>query len=318
MLLEELYQFAIWLGMENDPRGKETVKRGLEKEKTKYEKLDPEEKAEFDLERLSNPYSDTRILNGNGKETIKSLLVGIDIQTQELLLADRLREKGTRIDAILAHHPEGKSYANFYEVMEMQPDILSTFGVPINISEDLMAERIKEVERKVMPANQQRSVDAARLLGFPWLNVHTPADNQVATWLQSFLDKEKPERLQDLLKVLKTIPEYKQAVEEKNPPRIVVGSPERRVGKILVDMTGGTEGPVELLSNFASAGINTVVSMHLSEKHIEESKKVHLNVVIAGHIPSDTLGMNLFLDALIQKYGQIDIISCSGFRRFSH
>jgi len=195
MTLKELYQFAIWLGMENDPRGKEAVKQGLEKEKTKYEKLTPEEKAEFDLERLNNPYSDTRILNGGGEEPIKSLLVGIDIQTQEILLADRLREKGTRIDAILAHHPEGKSYANFYEVMGMQPDILANFGVPINISEDLMAERIKEVERKVMPANQQRSIDAARLIGFPWLNVHTPADNQVATWLQSFLDKEKPEYL---------------------------------------------------------------------------------------------------------------------------
>jgi len=120
------------------------------------------------------------------------------------------------------------------------------------------------------------------------------------------------------LKVLKTIPEYKQAVEEKNPPRIVVGNPDRRAGKILVDMTGGTEGPPGLLAKFSSAGINTVVGMHMSEKHIEEAKKAHLNVVIAGHIPSDTLGMNLFLDALIQKYGQIDIIPCSGFRRFTH
>lgn len=317
MKLTELYNFAIWSGMENDPRGKESVKRKLEEEKEKYAKLTDEEKAEFDNERLTNPYADSRILYGTGEENVESLLVGIDIQTPELLLAERLRQKGTKIDAVLAHHPEGKSYGSFYEVMHMQPEIFSRFGVPIAIAEDLTAERIKEVERKVMPANQQRTVDAARLLGLPLINVHTPADNQVAGWLQNMFEKEKPRQLRDLLELLKSIAEYKEATRNHNPPRIIVGDPERSVGKVFVDMTGGTEGSPELLSKLATAGIDTIVGMHLSEKHWEQAKKAHLNVVIAGHMASDTLGLNLFLDALSKKYGEINILCCSGFTRIS-
>jgi len=39
-------------------------------------------------------------------------------------------------------------------------------------------------------------------------------------------------------------------------------------------------------------------------------------VVIAGHISSDNLGINLMLDEL-QKKGSLKILDCSGFRRFS-
>jgi hypothetical protein len=37
-------------------------------------------------------------------------------------------------------------------------------------------------------------------------------------------------------------------------------------------------------------------------------------VVIAGHISSDTLGLNLLLDE-IEKEEKLKIINCSGFRR---
>ena len=35
----------------------------------------------------------------------------------EVLLADRLEEKGKKIDLIMAHHPEGKAMAGRYDVM---------------------------------------------------------------------------------------------------------------------------------------------------------------------------------------------------------
>jgi hypothetical protein len=38
-----------------------------------------------------------------------------------------------------------------------------------------------------------------------------------------------------------------------------------------------------------------------------------MNVVIAGHIASDSLGMNLFLDEL-EKQG-IEVITCGGLMR---
>ena len=61
-----------------------------------------------------------------------------------------------------------------------------------------------------------------------------------------------------------------------------------------------------------------MVCMHMSEDHRKEAEKNHLNVVIAGHISSDNIGLNLLLDELGRKTGApLTVYECSGFRRFS-
>ena len=65
----------------------------------------------------------------------------------------------------------------------------------------------------------------------------------------------------------------------------------------------------------AQAGVGTVVAMHVSEEHKKEAESANINIVVAGHISSDSLGINLFLDEL-EKQG-IEIIPCSGFTRIS-
>ena len=93
-----------------------------------------------------------------------------------------------------------------------------------------------------------------------------------------------------------------------------MGSKERRTGKIFVDMTGGTSGSEDAFAKLAQARIGTLVGMHMGEKHRKEAEKNHLNVVIAGHMSSDSLGMNLLLDEL-EKRG-VEVISCSGLIRY--
>jgi putative NIF3 family GTP cyclohydrolase 1 type 2 len=51
----------------------------------------------------------------------------------------------------------------------------------------------------------------------------------------------------------------------------------------------------------------------MSEEHRKEAEKHHINVVIAGHMSSDSLGMNLFLDEL-EKQG-IKVVPISGLIR---
>lgn len=314
MKLIEFYRFVIEEGISRDPRGVERVELEIKRKKEEFETLETAKKREFDQETLHNPYSDTRILNDTKKE-IKDILVGIDIETPELLLADRLRMRGKQIDLALAHHPEGRAYANFYEVMSMQADILNKYGVPINIAEDLMEKRIKEVSRKVMAVNHFRAVDAAGLLDISFICVHTPADNLVATYLQGLMDEKKPERVEDAIGLLKEISEYKEATSRGSGPKVIVGSEKRRAGKIFLDMTGGTEGSEEALEKLSLSGIGTIVGMHMSEKHYQKAEKFHINVVIAGHMASDTLGLNLLLDRAIDKFGPLNIIPCSGFYR---
>lgn len=314
MKLKELYDFVIDYGQRKDPRGKKGVAQEIERIKQSYEELSKRAKEEFDKERFTNPYADTRILNGAPNTEIKSILVGIDIEVGEVVLADRLREKGKQLDLLMSHHPEGKAHAGFFNVMYMQADILNKYGVPINVAEGILEDRIKEVERKVMPANHNRAVDAARLLGIPFMCVHTPADNGVATYLQDLMEKKGPGTVSDIIKLLEEIPEYKQQIENNVSPKVVVGKEKNRAGKIFVDMTGGTEGSEKMFQVLVQAGVGTIVGMHLSEKHIQEANKHSINIVIAGHIASDNIGLNLLLDELLKKE-KVDVISCSGFYR---
>lgn len=318
MKLRELYHKAIEIGLENDPRGKEIALKDLDARKKEFDSLREDERELFDKETLQNPYSDSRILNGTGEEDVRSILVGIDMEVAEILLCDRLRQKGKDIDLVMAHHPGGRAYANLYDVMRIQSDILHRFGVPISTAEDLMEGRIREVERKLMPVNHTRPVDAARLLGVPLVCFHTPADNMVATRLQKTFDENNPYTIADVMDILKSFPEYKEAAQIGTGPKILIGAKTRKAGRIFVDMTGGTEGSKDIFGSMASSGINTIVAMHLSEEHRKEAEKNHLNVVIAGHISSDNLGMNLLLDELIRSAGDpFNIYECSGFKRFS-
>jgi hypothetical protein len=138
--------------------------------------------------------------------------------------------------------------------------------------------------------------------------------------VNGFLQKQCEELGEDgtvegLIDMLKSIPEYREAVLHGLGPVIFEGDGARRTGRIMVDMTGGTSGPSGSLSKLAAAGLGTIVGMHMGEEHRKKAKEEHLNVVIAGHTASDSLGMNLIIDEY-QRQG-VDIVACSGFTRVS-
>lgn len=315
MKLKELYHLVIEAGIGHDLRGREEVEKLLAEEKVAYEKIPEEEREFFDRDRLFNPYADTRILCGDPEAEVRRPIVGIDMEVGEILLAYLLnKESDQKIDLVIAHHPEGYALSRLFDVMKLQADLMSLYGITLSVAEKLMEKRISEVERRLMPINHNRAVDVARLLGLPMMSIHTPADNCVTNFLTKLFEKEKPVRLKDVLHHLKAIPEYRKSVGLQLPPKIVSGSEDNRCGKIYVDMTGGTEGSKEVFDKFASSGVSTLVVMHISEEHLENAKKANLNVIVAGHIASDTLGLNLILDE-VEKKTKLDFISISGFER---
>lgn len=311
MTIKDIYNLAVEMGIKADPRGGEEVQKDLKRRKRKFDELSDKEKQEFDKESLKNPYSDTRILNIAKDIEIKKVLVGIDIEIPELLLSKEIDD----IDLIISHHPEGIALAQLSKVMDIQADILAKYGVPINAAEILLREEASKYFRKLLGLNHQRTVDAARILGLNLMCSHTACDNLVVNFLADLIDNKKPERLEDLISILKDIPEYKKAVKLEAGPKIFVGENESRCGKIIVDMTGGLEGSPKNFEIMAQAGIGTVVGMHYSEEHIKKARKGLVNIIVAGHMSSDSLGVNLFLDE-IEKKG-IEIIPCSGLIRIS-
>lgn len=312
MNIADIHNLFTQMGARADFRGVEGIQKLLDGKKTKFQKLSLKEQEEFDKESLENPYMDSGIHHIAEDKEIKRVLVGIDIGPEEILLT---RELGG-IDLVIAHHPVGKGLAQLADVMDLQCDVCNFYGVPINVAEGLMKERISEVARGVNASNHQRTTDTAKLLGVNLMNTHTPSDNMAAKFLRDFIENKKFEKVGDIISALKEILEYKEAMKIGVGPKVFAGSPESRCGKIAItEITGGTEGSPKLYERLAHAGVGTVIGMHISEEHKKEAEAAHVNIVIAGHMSSDSIGMNLLMDEL-QK-NEIEIIACSGFTRFS-
>ncbi|MDO5861274.1 MAG: hypothetical protein Q4Q58_00470 [Thermoplasmata archaeon] len=318
MKVYEAYELAIKTGMSKDPRPESEVRRVLDEARREYDSADEGERELFDRERLWNPYHDCRFSYGaeEAREAeAESMMWGIDIGTGEVLLADRLREKGRRIDAIVAHHPLGSSRVLFPQVMDMQADMYHSEGVPINVSEAIMRPRTDEALRNIMGVNHNQAVDAARLLGIPLFNVHSAADNMVQDYLTRLFESRGPRTLGDIVDILMAEPEYREAAKSNARPKIMVGSKGSRCGRVMCKMTGGTSGPKEMYEALCRAGVGTVVGMHFPESHYDAAREAHVNLVVSGHMPSDSLGINLICD--VWERNGIDVVPCSGLIRCS-
>lgn len=310
MKIKEIFDLAIKQGMENDFRSKEEIAEFLKRKKDAFEKLPKEEKEYFDQEDLTNPYTDSVIHHDNGKD-IKKVLAGIDITIGGLLLAKQLG-----VDLVFNHHPIGKALSKLDDVMNLQIDVYEKNGIPVNIAEKLTKKRISEVARGINPINHYNIVDAAKLLDINLINVHTPADNCVARLISQKMKSAKPKYVKDIIKALEKIPEYKKAKKRSLGPVAFTGEPSNRCGKIIVsEITGGTEGAKDIHQTLANFGVGTILAMHQSETHRESAEKAHINVVVVGHISSDSVGMNLILDSLEKK--GLEIIPFGGLMRFS-
>ena len=313
MTIQEIYDLAISMGMKADPRGEDFVRKQLVKRKKEYGELLEKERRFFDKESLRNPYSDSRILVGDSKRQVKKVLVGIDAGSTEVLLMDRLNERGEGFDLLISHHPEGHALAALHEVMDLQIDMYAAHGVPVNVAHALISKRMKEVELRFHPLNHTQAIDAARLLGVPMLAIHTIWDNMGNQFMQEFLIEREFDTVGEILDYMLEVPEYQESMRGRAGPIIVSGDERSRAGKVVLFFTGGTNPSKELYAEFAKAGIGTVIDMHMKDDAISEMRKLHINVINAGHMASDSIGANLFLDALEEK--GVEVVACSGLIR---
>ncbi|MDR2599652.1 MAG: hypothetical protein LBC73_05195 [Oscillospiraceae bacterium] len=222
-----------------------------------------------------------------GKD-IKKVLMGVDMDTAELLLA---RELG--FDCVVSHHPRNTN-VDMLDVLHEHFRKLEVLGVPLNKSQKLLEDRKSELSYNNHVSNSRRSESAAKLLNMPYMCIHTPADVISEAIVQEFLDSkfsDKPEtKVEEIIDALEEIPEYKNSARK---PVIRVGSKDSYAGKIYVLMSGLTGPGVKIIKEYFEAGVGTLVMMHISEKDAKEIKTQGIgNVVIAGHMSSDSLGLN--------------------------
>ncbi len=314
--LGQFYNLCIDLAIQRGPRSKKDIQDQLKKLKEEYGKLDEKKKPYFDEESLKNPFLDSRIETGDPKTALKRILVGIDISVGEILLANELSRSGKKIDAVIAHHPEGRALIDLTQVMDIQEDIAMMEGVPVNVVEKLMKARMGDLNRALHATNHYQVPNAAKLLNIPLACFHTFADNQVYWFIKNYITRRKPRYISDILDALMELPEYQQAKKMGNGPMMFTGDEKARAGKISFSgFTGGTSGSKEIYEKMAVAGVGTIMAMHIPEEHRKLAEKHHLNVLICGHMASDSIGVNLLMDEA-EKRG-VEILACGGFLRVS-
>lgn len=222
-------------------------------------------------------------------ENIKKVLVGIDMNTPELLVG-----KIMGYDCVVSHHPRNTDLRGMNNLFREQMFTMHKNGVPLNEAQKLIEVSAVQMENADHGFNFNRNASAAEVLGMPYICIHTPADLIVENALQEKIDerfKDKPyTKLKDIMTVFDEINEFKKAIY---PPKIAVGTPESYAGKILVIMSGVTEGGPDVYKAYFRSGVGTLVLMHASEECVKAVTEQNIgNIIITGHMASDSYGMN--------------------------
>jgi hypothetical protein len=138
--------------------------------------------------------------------------------------------------------------------------------------------------------NYDRVVDAARQLEMPMMNIHLAADIIGRQFFIDFVNRAVDGRatpVGSLMAELQTIPEIEASLVK---PELWLGSPENPVGLWVVQMAAGTNGG-----------------------ELEQLQRPGANLVITGHMPSDSIGMNRVISAIEQQ--GVEVLAGSGVIR---
>ena len=263
----------------------------------------------MDLVGLEFMPEDSGIVYDNEKD-VKRVLAGIDKDTTMLMLAKQLG-----FDCVAQHHPNGILNPGTSELFSRDHmKKLMECGVPINEAQRLAYDGKRTREQGMHTRNKTQMRDVAKLLDINDVAFHTPADMLAERTVQAKVDALMARKplctVQDVIDELLTMREYQECLEGQGP-EVWVGSKDSFAGKIYVEMYGVGAPSLEEYKACADAGIGTFVTMHATPeviKGMQEHGKA--NLIVAGHMASDSLGFNQILDAW-EKAG-LEIVRISG------
>ena len=260
----------------------------------------------LDLAQLTEIPSDSGIhVRG---DNIKTVLATVDCDVGDLLLARALN-----CDAVLTHHPEGTAALSGWRLIRNQIEQMVECGVPIAQAEAAVQRRLQQVELNSHARNYGRVVQAAQLLKLAFLNVHVPCDlitrRLIMERLALFNDPKSRATVANVVAALQEFPEQRAAATE---PQVRLGAPDRFAGRVAVAIGGYTSGGADVLRAYFEAGVGTVLMMHFPETDLREAREQNLagNLIVTGHMASDSIGINFFLDEL-QRLG-LTVIRAGG------
>ncbi|MBN1857973.1 hypothetical protein JW848_02070 [Candidatus Bipolaricaulota bacterium] len=239
---------------------------------------------------------------------VKQVLVGVDIGPAELLLA---RDLG--VDLAIAHHPMGgQAKLRFHEVLWRHADQMIGQGVPAETARQIVGPWAERQRIEASMRNVDHAPSIARLLGLGYMNIHTPLDEigrrRMAEAIAAAGAEISAEALAVFLK--DRFAEFRNAATEIE---VRLGDPKRRIGRTVVSHGAGTNGGYQVAKAYFDHGIDTLIYIHCSPGDVSQLKEVYgdrRTLIVTGHIASDSLGINPFLQALTER--GLDVRTFSG------
>jgi putative NIF3 family GTP cyclohydrolase 1 type 2 len=228
---------------------------------------------------------------------IGKVLFGIDAGVPELLLAKQLG-----YEAVIAHHPQGgTAMLNFHQVFKRHIQQMTQAGVPVAEAENAVKKKLSDLEIDAHTRNYNHVIDVAKLLKMPYMNIHTPLDEVGRRTMIEQIHRrtEKTSTVRDVVSALNELPEFKNAVTKI---KVRLGKPENPAGKVVVSHGAGTNGGYEIANTYFKHGIGTVVYIHIGIGDLEKLRaEQDGNLIVSGHIASDSVGINPFIRELKRK-----------------
>jgi len=230
-------------------------------------------------------------------KNISKVLFGIDASAPEILLAKQLG-----YDAVIAHHPIGGTAAiNFYQVFKRHIQQMISAGVPKDEAEKAASKKLEQLEVEAHTRNYDHAVNVARLLKMPYMNIHTPLDEVGRRIMSEKINSRtgKNSTVKDVVSALMELPEFKNSTTEI---KIRLGKAENSAGKIVVSHGAGTNGGYEIAETYFKHGIGTVIYIHINAGDLAKLKADGVgNLIVTGHIASDSVGINPFIHELEKR-----------------
>lgn len=226
---------------------------------------------------------------------ISHILLGIDVGTSELFMARQLG-----YHAVLAHHPAG--YAGpFWEVYRLHVGQMVTAGVPRDVAEAAVAERIAGFEAAAQRENYDHVASVARLLETPFLNIHSPLDEVGRRIMQATVDEALASNpaatVADLRAALLRLPEFAAA---RTQMQVALGGWDAPAGRVVVSHGAYTNGGYHVARAYLTHGVDTLCCIHFPHEDAQRlaAEGVRGNILVMGHIAGDSVGINPYVARL--------------------
>jgi len=239
---------------------------------------------------------------------IQRVMMGIDIKAPELKIA-----KDLGFDAAISHHPTGgQARLQFFKVLYRHVDQMVAAGVPEKKAREIIDEMAEGHKVTAAMTNYDHDPSVARLLDLPYMNIHTPLDEIGRRRLQHAADELSPTAsVSELISHFQgSFGEFGNADTEIELRNGKLANP---IGTVVMSHGAGTNGGYPVAKAYFDHGVDTVIYIHC---RLADSKKLRnefgdtKNLVITGHIVSDAIGINPYVDRL-RELG-IEVTTLSG------